>query len=78
MIGNLKYEEFELIIKELESSIDNLDNIINIYKEKVDNGTLRMERFSNEMKNYVSYLKAQVDINKDADIAISRLKELNS
>lgn len=77
MIDKLTYDEFNYIINALESSSKNLDSIITIYKGKVDTGTARMERFSIELKNYIKYLKNTLEINKDADIALETLRELN-
>lgn len=78
MIGNLTYEEMDSIINLLEISTSNLKKIVQFYKNKVETGTMKMERFNMELENYITYLKNSSKINKDADIALTRIKELNS
>ncbi len=78
MIGNLTYEEMDSIIKLLEISTSNLKKIVEFYKNKVETGTMKIERFNMELDNYITYLKNSNKINKDADIALTRIKELNS
>lgn len=78
MIGNLTYEEMDMVIKMLETANNNLKKIIQYYKNKVEAGTMKIERFNMELENYITYLKNNSKINKDADFALSRIKELNS
>lgn len=78
MIGNLTYEEMDRVIKMLETANNNLKKIIQYYKNKVEAGTMKIERFNMELENYITYLKNNSKINKDADFALSRIKELNS
>lgn len=78
MIGELTYEEMDLVIKMLETASGNLKKIVEYYKNKVETGTMKIERFNMELENYITYLKNNNKINKDADLALSRIKELNS
>lgn len=78
MIGNLSYEEIENIIKTLEISNSNLKKILDYYQSKTETGTMRIERFNMELENYINYLKKNKQIYKDADIAVQKIRELNS
>lgn len=77
MIGNLTYEEMENIIKILEVSNSNLKKILEFYRKQTETGTVKVERFNVEVENYINYLKNNTKINKDADSALNKLKELN-
>ncbi len=78
MIDKLTYEEIDNIVNILSNSNVNIKNIINEYKQKSETGTIKMERFSIELDNYINYLKSIIKINKDADNALEKLKELNN
>lgn len=78
MIGNLSYEEIENIIKTLEISNSNLKKILDYYQSKTETGTMRIERFTMELENYINYLKKNNKIYKDADSAVQKIRELNS
>ncbi len=78
MIGNLSYEEIENIIKTLEISNSNLKKILDYYQSKTETGTMRIERFTMELENYINYLKKNTKIYKDADSAVQKIRELNS
>lgn len=78
MIGNLSYEEIENIIKTLEISNSNLKKILDYYQSKTETGTMRIERFNMELENYINYLKKNKQIYKDADVAVQKIRELNS
>ena len=74
MIDKLTYEEFEGIIKGLEISKENISNLVAKYKE--NNNVIRMEKFTNDLGRYIEYLKSTLQINKDADNVLNRLREL--
>ena len=78
MIDKLTYEEIDNIVNILSNSNVNIKNIINEYKQKSETGTIKMERFSIELDNYINYLKSIIKINKDADNALEKLIELNN
>jgi len=78
MIGNITYEEMDNIIKILEVSNNNLKKILDYYHQKLNVNTTRIESFNIEVENYINYLKNITKINKDADIALKKLKDLNN
>ncbi len=77
MIGNIKYDEYNSIINELETSNDNLKKIINYYNEKIvsKSQSIKMSRFTKEIENYIEYLKSTYKINTDADKVIEALRQ---
>ena len=78
MINNISYEQLLAIIEILTKSNNNLKIIFEHYKDDIKTGTVRMQRFTQEIDNYINYLKNSYEINKDADLALSKLKDLNT
>ncbi len=78
MINNISYEQLLAIIEILTKSNNNLKIILEHYKDDIKTGTVRMQRFTQEIDNYINYLKNSYEINKDADLALSKLKDLNT
>ncbi len=78
MIDNITYEDFESIITLLNNSNNNLINILNNLESSGNDKTLKMKRFTEELSTYISFLNNTLTINKDADEAIKKIRELNN
>lgn len=78
MIDNIAYEDFESIITLLNNSNNNLINILNNLESSGNDKTLKMKRFTEELSTYISFLNNTLTINKDADEAIKKIRELNN
>ena len=78
MIGNITYEYYQKIIVILENSNNNLKKIIEYYtKGNIKVSSMKINRFTEELENYIEYLKSTYKINIDADKALITLRELN-
>ncbi len=78
MIGNITYEDYQKIIVILENSNNNLKKIIEYYtKWNIKVSSMKINRFTEELENYIEYLKSTYKINIDADKALITLRELN-
>lgn len=78
MIGELSEEQFLTIIKILTTANENLKVILATYNKMAENTSAKMDRFTKEIDNYINYLNRNYKINKDAEEALARLKELNN
>lgn len=78
MIGKITYDEFKNIIQIIEKSNNNLKDIINYYVSITNVNSVKLDRFTQELDNYIRYLRSNYQINVDADKALGNLKELNS
>lgn len=68
MIGNMTYEQVEILAKELESSTVIVENITkNLNIEELDD-------FVSTVEGYYKYLNTVIEMNKDADKALETLK----
>lgn len=68
MIGNMSYDQVELLAKELETATTTVDNITkNLNIEE-------LEDFISTVAGYFKYLRTTVEMNKDADKALENLK----
>ena len=68
MIGNMTYEQVEILAKELESSTTIVENITkNLNIEE-------LEDFVSTVEGYYKYLNNIIEMNKDADKALETLK----
>lgn len=68
MIGNMTYEQVEMLAKELESSTTIVENITkNLNIEE-------LEDFVSTVEGYYKYLNTIIEMNKDADKALETLK----
>lgn len=68
MIGNMTYEQVEILAKELESSTTIVENITkNLNIEE-------LEDFVSIVEGYYKYLNTIIEMNKDADKALETLK----
>ncbi|MCI6108299.1 MAG: hypothetical protein PUE33_05125 [bacterium] len=68
MIGNMTYEQVEILAKELESSTTIVENITkNLNIEE-------LEDFVSTVEGYYKYLNTIIEMNKDADKALETLK----
>ncbi len=74
MIGNLKYEDFESLSNTLKAANDNLKIILNNMGSA---NTSKMKRFTEELDSYIEYLNSTLSLNRDADKALERLKEVS-
>jgi len=72
MIGDLSYNDFEV----LEQTLEKENVILKELLKKFPSST-KMERFTEELDSYVAYLKTPLQLNMDADTALERIKELN-
>lgn len=77
MIGKLTYEQIEQLITELLSSNENLRKTLEYYSSDAELSlkTNKLLQFCNDIERYVSNLKEMLELNKDADLVINRLKE---
>lgn len=77
MIGKLTYEQIEQLITELLSSNENLRKALEYYNSDAELSlkTNKLLQFCNDIERYVSNLKEMLELNKDADLVINRLKE---
>lgn len=68
MIGNMTYEQVEMLAKELESSTTIVENITkNLNIEE-------LEDFVSTVEGYYKYLNTIIEMNKDVDKALETLK----
>ena len=68
MIGNMTYEQVEILAKELESSTTIVENITkNLNIEE-------LEDFVSTVEGYYKYLNTIIEMNKDADKALETIK----
>lgn len=74
MIGNLKYEDFESLSNTLKAANDNLKIILNNMGSA---NISKMKRFTEELDSYIEYLNSTLSLNRDADKALERLKEVS-
>jgi hypothetical protein len=68
MIGTMSYEEVLSIAKELETSVKTINNVIK------DQNINELEDFTSTVESYAKYLQTTVELNKDADKVIEKLK----
>lgn len=68
MIGTMSYEEVLSIAKELETSVKTINNVIK------DQNINELEDFTSTVESYAKYLQTAVELNKDADKVIEKLK----
>ena len=68
MIGTMSYEEVLSIAKELETSVKTINNVIK------DQNINELEDFASTVESYAKYLQTTVELNKDADKVIEKLK----
>lgn len=68
MIGTMSYEEVLGIAKELETSVKTINNVIK------DQNINELEDFTSTVESYAKYLQTTVELNKDADKVIEKLK----
>lgn len=68
MIDKLTYEEILVISAELKKQADIIDHLVK------DKDIQELKDFSATVEGYSKYLENTVEINKDADKALSELK----
>ena len=68
MIGTMSYEEVLGIAKELETSVKTINNVIK------DQNINELEDFTSTVESFAKYLQTTVELNKDADKVIEKLK----
>ena len=77
MIGKLSYEQVEQILMNISTSSNNLRSFLESFSGD-DQISLRAKKalgFCNEVDKYVSNLSDVIELNKDVDKIIDRLKE---
>lgn len=77
MIGKLTYEQIDELITKLLTSNANLRKTLEYYSTD-DNLALKTNKllqFCNDVEHYTENLKEMVNLNKDVDQVISRLKQ---
>lgn len=77
MIGNIKYDDFDNMCKVLEDNNSKLKETLKYFKDNKITNTSRMERFSEELDSYIAYLRNNLNLNRDADLALEKIRELN-
>ena len=77
MIGKLTYEQIEQLITTINTSNENLRKSLEYYNsdEELSLKVNKLLQFCNDLERYVNNLRDMVNLNKDADIVINRLKE---
>ena len=77
MIGKLTYEQIEELLTGLTTSNTNLRGTLEYYNtdEELSLRTNKLLQFCNEIDRYTENLRNMVDLNKDVDKVINRLKE---
>ena len=71
MIGTISYED----VNKLRTTLKDCINKMKTY-EIVEN-TPRLKEFIRLIESYDKYLETTIEINKEVDIALNELKELN-
>ncbi len=77
MIGKLTYEQIEELSNTIITSNENLRKSLEYYNsdEELSLKANKLLQFCNDLERYVNNLKEMVNLNKDADVVINRLKE---
>ncbi len=68
MIEGLKYEEITKIANDLKALVNKLETIV------TNDGPQDIKDFISTVEGYSKYLETIVEINKNADLALSELK----
>ncbi len=68
MIEDLKYDEVTKIANDLKALVDKLEVIV------TEDGPQDIKDFISTVEGYSKYLETIVEINKNADLALSELK----
>ncbi len=76
MIGKLTYDQIDQLIEVMNSSNNNLRQVLEYYSNDNELGlkTSKLLQFCNDVDRYINNLKEMVILNKDADVIIDRLK----
>lgn len=70
MIGNMTYEQVNIIAKDLETATKTVEEVTkNLNIEELDD-------FISTVEGYYKYLKNTIEMNKDADKVLENLKSL--
>ena len=68
MIGNLTYEQINAISLDLKKQIEIINRLIQ------NKNSQELQDFVSTVEGYTKYLETTIEINKDADNALSELK----
>ena len=68
MIGNLTYEQIKAISLDLKKQIEIINRLIQ------NKNSQELQDFVSTVEGYTKYLETTIEINKDADNALSELK----
>lgn len=77
MIGKLTYDQIEEIVNQLLSSNNDLRKTLEYYSSdsELSLKTNKLLQFCNEIERYSTNLREMVELNKDAELVVNRLKE---
>lgn len=77
MIGKLTYEQIEELLTGLTTSNTNLRGSLEYYSsdEELALKTNKLLQFCNEIDRYTENLRNMMELNKDVDKVINRIKE---
>lgn len=77
MIGKLTYDQIDLLVTNLLASNNNLRGVLQYYSsdEALSLKTNKLLQFCSDVERYAENLKNMVELNKDVDEVINRLKE---
>ncbi len=77
MIGKLTYDQIEEIVNQLLSSNTNLRKALEYYSSdsELSLKTNKLLQFCNDIERYSTNLREMVELNKDAELVVNRLKE---
>lgn len=73
MLGSLSYEELIGQAKSIETSANNIRNIISKYGDDL----VDVSSFCDSLDSYVKYIESSINLNKDADKALNYMIEKN-
>lgn len=80
MIGKLTYDQIDEILNTLATSSNNLKSFLERYNgtDMISTKSKKVVNFCNELDKYISNMKDNISLSKDADKVVNDLKAKNS
>ncbi len=80
MIGKLTYDQIDEILNTLATSSNNLKTFLERYNgtDMISTKSKKVVNFCNELDKYISNMKDNISLSKDADKVVNDLKAKNS
>lgn len=77
MIGKLSYEQIDEVISKLLSANINLRKALEYYNHdsELSLKTSKLFQLCNDIERYTNNLKQMIELNRDVDIVIDRIKQ---